>query len=155
MNDDLRARLADILANTAAAFLADTMEMSLTSHGEGRERHSHDGTCALCRGEVETLLDAMMPVIEERLWYAGHTHQGKCTWCTAPLDAPWNPDRQPHAHFMHCKYYTGPLEHQRRKDVGSITWTCTCGRWWPENAKACPDAGETWRGPLPARGDLR
>jgi hypothetical protein len=155
VNDDLRARLAEILANATAGFVPKDFERLNTRHGEGDGGHIYDGACALCRGEIETLVDAMMPVIEERLWYAGHTHQGKCTWCTAPLDAPWKPDRQPHAHFMHCKYYTGPLEHHRRDSSTSTISTCTCGRFWRENAEVCPDAGETWRGPLPARGGLR
>lgn len=66
MPNDLRARLAAILAKTPAKFLADAgqSEMLMTFHGNGHGGHDYDGACALCRGEVDTLLDAIMAALK-------------------------------------------------------------------------------------------
>jgi len=157
MSDDLRMRLEYVLANTAAAFLADTMEMSLTPHGEGRERHSYDGTCALCRGEIGTLLDAIMPVVDEKLWRANWTRHGKCRFCDALILEDWarSRGRQVQPHRMHCQFYIGPVEHRDVHGRQAVThWSteCSCGRSRnAEQNKTCPNAGEAWRGSLPER----
>jgi hypothetical protein len=66
MPDGLRARIAVALTTTPARFLADAGHAYPTRHGEGRGGHDYDGGCALCRREVDTLLDAVMAVLEMR-----------------------------------------------------------------------------------------
>lgn len=62
---DLRARIRDALVTTPAArAMAATNATREASpfavHGTG---HNYDATCALCRGEADTLTDAVMAVI--------------------------------------------------------------------------------------------
>lgn len=61
MADDLRARIVEALSNTPTAVVSMRGRDLPFSRHEG---HNYDATCALCRGEVETLADAVMALIE-------------------------------------------------------------------------------------------
>lgn len=65
MSDDLRARLAAVLSDTPASFLPAGAESPCGVHalGEGLPGHDYHGGCALCRGEIDTLVDAIMSVV--------------------------------------------------------------------------------------------
>jgi hypothetical protein len=65
MSDDLRARLADALANTPAAFMPADLPSPFGGHslGEGQAGHDYHGGCALCRGEINTLVEAVMTAL--------------------------------------------------------------------------------------------
>lgn len=139
MADDLRARLAAILAKTPAQFLLDAgkPEVLMTFHGEGRGGHQRDGACALCRGEIDTLLDAIMPVVGEAI-----RHATVYDCCGQLLYGP---------HTMACREYAGLIEHWRV--LGSNgEMTCTCGWPWPAFGEECHNAAEAWRGPEPEDG---
>ncbi len=155
MTEDLRTRLADILANTTAGFVPKDFERPFGGHGDGVNGHGYDGACALCRGEIETLLDAMMPVIEERLWCARNIWQGRCRWCSVRVEAAWNIDQRPRPHRMNCRYYVGSVEHHRSIALNGDNRGCACGTWWSEDDAVCPNFAELWRGPIPARRDLQ
>lgn len=144
MNDELRARLADVLANATAGFVPEGFERINRRHGDGPDGHSYDGACALCRGEIGTLLDALMPVIEA--WH------NKCHYCQAH-------DGDPHP--MTCPRYVGAVEHGeptvRVLDNGVTQHRCTCGWFWhDEEGETCPNSSEKWRRPAwPGRRSLR
>lgn len=152
MSSDLRARIAAALANTASSSLRDQMSEPFTRHGDG---HSYDGSCALCRGEVETLTDAVMAIVEKSLWNAANTDYGKCNSCNALVLEGWARRGHPvQPHKMTCRWYVGPLEHRRLRSFYNTFWQkteyeCTCGGTWREDGDGCPNAAETWRGPKP------
>jgi hypothetical protein len=62
----LRDQIAEALRTTPTKLLDNPAEQRGPSlmhvHGSG---HSYDMTCALCRGEADTLADAVLPVIEQ------------------------------------------------------------------------------------------
>lgn len=157
MSDDLRTRLEDVLATTTAGFVPKGFERLNARHGEGEGGHIYDGACALCRGEIGSLLDAIMPVVEEKLWRANWTRHGKCRFCDALILEDWvcSRGRQVQPHRMHCRFYIGPVEHRDVHGRQAAThWSteCSCGR--SRNAErevTCPNTGEVWRGPMPGR----
>jgi hypothetical protein len=73
--DDLRARIAEALNTTAAGFMQaepDGVEHHTRHEWHRHEWHRHDrhrynATCALCRGEEDTLTDAVMKVVQPEL----------------------------------------------------------------------------------------
>lgn len=150
-NSDLRARLAAVLAKTPAKFLADAdhgESTPLTLHGAGRGGHDYDGACALCRGEIDTLLDAAMPLVEDTITFLLDTERdhpmiGICRYCRVPDGME---------HGTGCPEYVGLVWHyliRAREGRDGGTWRrCTCGRsWWGDGL--CPNLAETWRGPKP------
>lgn len=167
VSDDLRARIAEAnsktrsqieaaLLNATASDAASHFDAPLSRHGDG---HNYDGTCALCRGDVGALLDAIMPIVEEKLWRANWTSHGKCTFCQALVLEDWarSRRRQVEAHRMKCQFYIGPVEHHRTAShVNTMWWTtiidCSCGRTYGDGEE-CPNAAETWRGPAPRGGE--
>lgn len=134
MADDLRTRLTEVLAATPTALLAGAgYSGPVTFHGEERGGHRYDGSCALCCGEIATLLDAIMPVVENAIRAAT-----VYDCCGQLLYGP---------HTMACPRYVGPVDHWRvRGPDGDVS--CTCGWPWPASGEECDNA-ETWRGPLP------
>jgi predicted DCC family thiol-disulfide oxidoreductase YuxK len=62
-SSDLRAAVHAALTSTPASFAADRAR-PFDTHGT---EHHYDGTCALCRGEADTLTDAVMAVLERSL----------------------------------------------------------------------------------------
>ena len=70
MPDDLRSRIAEALNACPAQFIQD-------DPGEGNwfedqpyrrhDQHRYDGGCAMCRGETDTLADAMLAVVQPEL----------------------------------------------------------------------------------------
>jgi hypothetical protein len=60
---DLRAAILTALTTTPATHAADRAR-PLDTHGT---EHRYDGTCALCRGEADTLTDAVLNVIDEKV----------------------------------------------------------------------------------------
>lgn len=147
MADDLRARIENALTNTAAAFLRSEQDAPFTRHGVG---HNYDGSCALCRGEVDTLLDAVMVIVEDRLDRVHNFHMGRCRWCGQLTEAAWRTSKKPRAHGRGCRLYVGPVEHRvvdvRDMVIGQSN-VCACGTWWRNEEGGCPNAAETWRGP--------
>ena len=143
MADDLRARLAEALANTPAKFLAEAghNDALMTFHGKGRGGHDYDGACALCRGEIDTLLDAIMPVLN------GVLKNLVSICCHQAYGGP---------HTMACREYSGPIDHWRVysvPDVADLTARglaeCTCGVRYPVAGGVCPNAAETRCGSKP------
>ena len=70
MPDDLRSRIAEALNACPAQFIQD-------DPGEGNwfkdrpyrrhDQHRYDGGCAMCRGETDTLINAMLAVVQPEL----------------------------------------------------------------------------------------
>lgn len=74
-SDDLRARITEALNTTPTKLLDDHPE-SLAFHADQltwdvisarHDRHTYMATCALCRGEADTLTDAVMAVVQPEL----------------------------------------------------------------------------------------
>lgn len=74
-SDDLRARIVEAL-NTTPTKLLDGHPESLAFHADQltwdmisarHDRHTYMATCALCRGEAETLADAVMALVAPEL----------------------------------------------------------------------------------------
>lgn len=161
MSDDLRARIAEAnsktrsqieaaLLNATASDAASHFDAPLSRHGDG---HNYDGTCALCRGDVGALLDAIMPIVEEKLWRANWTSHGKCTFCNALVLEDWarSRGREVQPHRMNCHFYIGPVEHYVTGGSQALThWStnCSCGRSYNAETGGCPNAEEDWRGAL-------
>jgi hypothetical protein len=70
MPDDLRARIAEALNTTPAQFIQDAPD------GEDwfkdrpyrrHDQHRYDGGCAMCRGETDTLADAVLAVVQSEV----------------------------------------------------------------------------------------
>jgi hypothetical protein len=68
--DDLRARIAEALNACPAQFIQDTPD------GGGwfkdrpyrrHDQHRYDGGCAMCRGETDTLISAVLAVVQPEL----------------------------------------------------------------------------------------
>lgn len=153
MSDDLRTRLAHALASTPAVCIAGRIEVS--RHGEGPDGHSYHGGCALCRGEIETLLDAIMPIAEQA---RDISNTGQCRRCGRHVDQSlipphWN--RQAGPHRMECRWYVGPVEHAPLTGPGASWQVCICGADLDEHGQECPNAAETWRGTVPPREEVR
>jgi hypothetical protein len=135
VSDDLRTRLEHVLANTTASFVPTDFE-GLNAHGEEHGGHSYHGACALCRGEIGTLLDAIMPVVE------GAIRAATIQDCCGTLRYG--------SHAMACRLYAGVIDHWKVRHVdGDVT--CSCGWPWPAFSEECHNSAETWRGPIPAR----
>ena len=75
MPDDLRARIAEALNTSPAGILRDHPD-SLAFHIAGlnerilssrHDRHNYLATCALCRGEADTLAEAVLAVVQPEL----------------------------------------------------------------------------------------
>lgn len=102
------------------------------------------------------LVDAVMLVVDEALWNARNTSNGKCRNCGALILENWARvlRREVQPHRMWCSFYVGPLEHHRTgSHKMAIGWAngCSCGKSWRDEDGGCPDAAETWRGPKEAR----
>lgn len=123
--------------------------------------------------EVHTVTDAVMAVVEPRLWRARHTVRGRCRYCGALVDP-----NHPHVewilaasvHAMRCQMYVGPLEHRwvgKRINgtFGGLDHECACGGSFrlgglagsgdgSETAEpVCPNADQDWRGERSSGGD--
>lgn len=61
MSDDLRARILEALNTAPAAGITIDPDEPWRRHDE----HRYNAFCALCRGEAETLADAVMAVVNE------------------------------------------------------------------------------------------
>lgn len=138
--DYLRARIATALATTSAADFAGS-GLPMSQHGSG---HTYHGGCALCRGEIDTLVDAVMAVFEAVL--------NACRWCKRPAGD---------AHPPACPHYVGPVQHETT-DVTTVGGgadvrnRCSCGTFWYRSAtEQCPSVAEVWRGSMPWREDVR
>jgi hypothetical protein len=88
--DDLRARIAEALLTTPAGFMQaepDGVEQHARREWHRHDRHRYHATCALCRGEEDTLTDAVMKVVQAELdladdaWGSVWLH-GKWSWLT-------------------------------------------------------------------------
>lgn len=68
MGHDLRACVLEALNTAQAGFIRDDPE-SAASHRSGpwwrHDQHQYDGGCALCRGEAETIADAVLAALGE------------------------------------------------------------------------------------------
>lgn len=67
MTDDLRARILDALNDAPASFIRDdpeSAELHQKRPWRRHDQHRYDGSCALCRGEADTLADAVMAVLD-------------------------------------------------------------------------------------------
>lgn len=70
MPDDLRARIAEALLTTPAGFVQaepDGVEQHARREWHRHDRHRYHATCALCRGEEDTLTEAVMKVVQPEL----------------------------------------------------------------------------------------
>lgn len=87
-SDDLRARITEALNTTPTKLLAGHPE-SLAFHADQltwdmisarHDRHTYMATCALCRGEADTLADAVMAVVAPE---PDGEHPDRCPrcWC--------------------------------------------------------------------------
>ena len=81
---DLRARILEALNTAPASFVRDDPE-SAAAHASRpwrrHDRHHYDGGCALCRGEADTLTDAVMAVVQLAL--ADGTNAPRGDWSAA------------------------------------------------------------------------
>jgi hypothetical protein len=112
MADSLRARIAEVLNTEPARFVRENPD-SVAFHYEQpwcrHDKHSYMATCALCRGETDTLTDAVMAVVQEELDKRGH-------------DA----DEVVRCHGLHClntEFYAR-LEARGWQLGGMGTWLC-------------------------------
>lgn len=67
MTDDLRALIREALNTTPAGFVQqnpEALEFHRTEPWFRHDRHQYMGSCALCRGETDPLVDAVMAVLD-------------------------------------------------------------------------------------------
>lgn len=100
-------------------------------------------------------MDAILAVVEPALWRARNVAYGRCRTCGAAID-----DGKPHR--MHCRHYTGHLEHHWIRTgwngtFGGTDYDCVCGGWFRRGGLAghgdgsehaepvCPHADQTKR----------
>lgn len=62
----LRARVLEALLTAPSAFARDREVDDEIREYRRHDKHHYDGTCALCRGEAETLADAVLDVVDEQ-----------------------------------------------------------------------------------------
>ena len=100
MSNDLRDRLAAALSSAPTKLIHDNPE-ALAFHRAGlgdevlssrHDRHNYCATCALCRGETETLVDAVLAVVQpamDRLakYESAINWQASCLACSRVLDS--------------------------------------------------------------------
>lgn len=70
MPDDLRARIAEALNTCPAQFIQDDPDEGDWLKDRPIRRHNqhcYDGSCAMCRGEADTLVDAVLTVVQPEL----------------------------------------------------------------------------------------
>jgi hypothetical protein len=70
MPDDLRARIAEALNTTPAQFIQDDPDEGGWFKDRPYRRHDqhrYDGGCAMCRGETDTLVQAVIAVVQPEL----------------------------------------------------------------------------------------
>jgi hypothetical protein len=70
MPDDLRARIAEALNTTPAQFIQDAPDEGGWFKDRPYRRHDqhrYDGGCAMCRGETDTLVQAVIAVVQPEL----------------------------------------------------------------------------------------
>lgn len=70
MPDDLRARITEALNTTPAGFVQaspDAVAFHYEHEWNRHDKHQYMGSCALCRGEADTLTDALMAVVVAEL----------------------------------------------------------------------------------------
>lgn len=90
MAEDLRTRIAEVLNTTPAGFVQaepDGVENHARHEWHRHDRHRYNATCALCRGEEDTLTDAVLAELEkaqalaDAAWGSVWLH-GKWSWLT-------------------------------------------------------------------------
>jgi hypothetical protein len=69
-DDDLRTRIAEVLNATPAQFIQDDPdegEWFKDRPYRRHDQHRYDGGCAMCRGETDTLINAVFAVVQPEL----------------------------------------------------------------------------------------
>lgn len=69
-DDDLRTRIAEVLNATPAQFIQDDPdegEWFKDRPYRRHDQHRYDGGCAMCRGETDTLVQAVLAVVQPEL----------------------------------------------------------------------------------------
>lgn len=94
VTDDLRARILEALNTAPAAEIRDDAgdaARHASKPWRRHDQHHYDGCCALCRGEADTLADAVMAVLDEAIAQALHGYADRldaidpqCTALTGP-----------------------------------------------------------------------
>jgi len=91
--EGLRARILEALNTAPAAFVRDVPETFADPDMVAWRRHDahrYDATCALCRGEAETLADAVLAAVQPEPQESGQLIQRTPPeWC-AQYGIPWD-----------------------------------------------------------------
>jgi hypothetical protein len=133
---DLRSAIRDAIDNATCTHAGDYF----------REHGIHIDACTECE------VDAVVAVVEPRLWRSRNVVNGRCRYCGT------NSDRGKQ-HRMYCRHYVGPLEHRWVREryngtFGGLDHECQCGGSvrvggiaGTEGLPACPNVDQDWRGP--------